>query len=323
MRFKITLRQNGIHSFKRGLETLQKYEKGKGTDKFLLKESIMFIHHGIELLLKEILVTKGNEHLIYSDISESTLKKVIQAKKSKVSVFDLPKSPKTATYLEVIMRVQALVDNVEITEKLETKLIELNTFRNNIEHYGIQSKLTTIENLLIGLKKPLTEFLTKYIPEIETELAENWKELDEEILKSISKLRNSGAIKKAQIKNQKAEIEYAKDYEEYKTIQPQSTVSRELYRSYWETGDAVLKALIDGSVRLLKEIKHLTGSRIILYSKDEVYEINVDINSLEKFTEKSIEEIRTNWNDNFSNKYVYSKQGRIEFFSKFGEIKTA
>ena len=79
MRFKITLRQNGIHSFKRGLETLQKYEKGKGTDKFLLKESIMFIHHGIELLLKEILVTKGNEHLIYSDISESTLKKVIQA----------------------------------------------------------------------------------------------------------------------------------------------------------------------------------------------------------------------------------------------------
>ena len=84
-KFKIGLKENGIHSLTRGLETFELYEEEK--DEFILKESIMFLHHGIELLMKQVLIENAGEFLIYSDISDDTIKKVINAKKNKALVF--------------------------------------------------------------------------------------------------------------------------------------------------------------------------------------------------------------------------------------------
>lgn len=41
----ITLKENGIHSLEKGLDTFEAYEKNKNN--FTLKEAIMFIHHGV------------------------------------------------------------------------------------------------------------------------------------------------------------------------------------------------------------------------------------------------------------------------------------
>ncbi|MGB3587122.1 MAG: hypothetical protein WBA23_11310, partial [Tunicatimonas sp.] len=68
-KLKISLEANGIHSFNRGLNTFSDYEQGDKKDDFLLKESIMFLHHGIELLMKQMLVNTADESLIFSDIS--------------------------------------------------------------------------------------------------------------------------------------------------------------------------------------------------------------------------------------------------------------
>jgi hypothetical protein len=163
--FTITLKENGIHSLSKGLDTFSAFEQSK--NEYLLKESIMFLHHGIELLLKQILVEKAGEYLIYADISEETIRKVIKAKKQNISVFDLPKPPHTATYLEVLGRVRAFVNDPELTERLETWLKELNSIRNNIEHYAINEEIQKTEELLVKIRKPLLNFFKKSIQEFD------------------------------------------------------------------------------------------------------------------------------------------------------------
>ena len=96
-KFTLTLKQNGFHSLKRGLETFIKYERTTEDEGFLLKESIMFLNHGIELILKQILTEKVGEHMIYSDIDKA-IPRVIEAKNKGVTVFNLEDSVHTADY---------------------------------------------------------------------------------------------------------------------------------------------------------------------------------------------------------------------------------
>ncbi len=168
-KFAITLKENGIHSLNRGLEIFGNFEQRK--DEYLLKEAIMFLHNGIELLMKQVLVEQAGEYLIYADISEETTKKVINAKKQNISVFNLPKPPHTATYLEVIGRVRAFVNNPELGENLETRLKELNSIRNNLEHYAIDEEIHKTEELVVKIRKPLLDFFQKGIKEFKHEEA--------------------------------------------------------------------------------------------------------------------------------------------------------
>ena len=52
----LTLKENGYHSLEKGLTVFKDFEQSE--DAFLLKEAIMFLHHGIELLMKQALVEK-------------------------------------------------------------------------------------------------------------------------------------------------------------------------------------------------------------------------------------------------------------------------
>jgi len=77
-KIKITFLENGIDSLNKGFKSLKVYEEnlylktGVVTDKerfFQLKDAIIQIHHGIEILLKYIL-TKENELLVFSEINK-------------------------------------------------------------------------------------------------------------------------------------------------------------------------------------------------------------------------------------------------------------
>lgn len=156
-KFTITLKENGVHSLEKGLKVFTDFEKVSGQS-ILLKEAIMFLHHGIELLMKQVLVEKNSEYLIYSDIDSETVKKVISARKQGVSVFNLPKPVHTATYEQVIDRVEAFVDNPAIQENLKTWLVELNRLRNQIEHYAIDKEEKEVKDLIIKIRNPLLKF---------------------------------------------------------------------------------------------------------------------------------------------------------------------
>lgn len=164
--FKISLRENGLHSLWHGIESYQKYIRTQ--DKWLLKEAIMFVHHGIELLMKEILI-KHSEYLIFDDIGPDTVKKQKRANSQGIGIFFLPKPPKTATYLDAISRVEAFIQPPELDESLVTRLQELNRLRNQLEHYAVEADIERIVRLLGNIRKPLLNLFEAQIGGIKKE----------------------------------------------------------------------------------------------------------------------------------------------------------
>lgn len=319
-KFKISLLNNGIHSFSRGLDELITYEKDSEKDNFKLKEAIIFLHHGIELLLKQVLIDNKGEYLIFDNINSETVKKIIEAKNKNISVFNLKKPVHTASYLDVIQRIKAFIDSPDLDESIETRLIELNAFRNNLEHYGIDIDKSKVENLILNLYKPITKFLREAGIVLGTDNENKWRELEQQLIIEASRLRAGGRVK-ALLYEKIAEIEYIENYNEYKKLQPQSTLTEEQLKSYWESGDAILKAINDGGVRLMMKIDEIDEVRIKIPYKENIYSICVKREEVESFLGYKFDEIRDKWDDTFSNKYVYSKEGRKEFFSKFGKIE--
>lgn len=308
-KFKISLLDNGIHSFNKALEKFTSYEQGNKKDLFLLKEAIMFLHHGVELLLKQVLIDHGGEYLVFADIKSITKKK-IKAKEQGVSVFSLDKPANTATYFDVIQRVKAFVTAVGLGDNLEKYLLELNGIRNTIEHYGVDMEKNKVERLLLKIRAPISKFFLDAGINLGQENKEKWKQLEKELLKQASHLRGGGMIRKAEFNNDTAVIEYASNFNEYKELQPQSTVTKEQWARYWSTGDAVLKALNDGSVRLMREIDELNRVIITIPFEENIYTIDTLRADLENFLGADFSLIKKAWNNVFSDPYVYNKEGR-------------
>lgn len=137
----------------------------------------------------------------------------------------------------------------------------------------------------------------------------------EQLKVEASRLRAGGSIKNVELSDNIAVIEYVKDYNEYKKLQPQSSLKEADLLAYWESGEAIKKALVDGSVRLMKKLDFLNGTKVILPYKGKVYTIAVTKEKLEKFVGSDMETIRNDWNNTFSDPYVYSETGREKFFS--------
>ena len=152
-KFAISLRENGLHSLWHGIESYGIYDRTQ--DKLMLKDAIMFLHHGVELLMKEIL-TKHSTFLIFEDLRDAATKQK-QADDSGIGIFFLDKPPKTVTYEEAIKRVSAFVKPPELTTDLQTNLNKLNQFRNQLEHYAIEADKENIIKLLAALHEPLLE----------------------------------------------------------------------------------------------------------------------------------------------------------------------
>ena len=141
----------------------------------------------------------------------------------------------------------------------------------------------------------------------------------EQLQKESSRLRAGGSIKKAELENGKATIEYVKDYAEYKELNPQSGLTESDLKNYWSSGDAIEKALVDGSVRIMKKLDFIDQVEITLPNNGKVYSIDVKKSELEKFVGSDFTEIKNNWDEKFSNPYVYNDNGRQKFFAKFGK----
>ncbi len=179
----LTLKDNGTHSLEKGLSAFKKFEQNE--DEFLLKEAIMFMHHGIELLMKQVLVENGGEFLIFSDLNHETVKKVIKAKKENQSVFYLTKPIHTATYDQVLDRVEAFVNIYTLPENLKNWLIDFNSLRNQIEHYAIDKEIEIIKNLIASIRKPLLNFFEGTIKGFKNseskKVNEEWGEISDQI----------------------------------------------------------------------------------------------------------------------------------------------
>lgn len=139
----------------------------------------------------------------------------------------------------------------------------------------------------------------------------------EQLKKESLRLRAGGSIKKIELENGKATIEYVKDYKEYKEFNPQSVLSEADLQNYWNSSDAIEKALVDGSVRVMKKLDFINQVEIVLPNNGKVYSIDVKKSELEKFVGSDFSEIKNNWDEKFSNPYVYNDNRRQKFLNKF------
>ena len=136
-----------------------------------------------------------------------------------------------------------------------------------------------------------------------------------------SRLRAGGSVKNVAFNDGNAIITYVKDYSEYKKLNPQSSLTENDLENYWENGSAIEKALIDGSVKIMTKLDFINSVEIILPYKNKTYSITVSKEELEKFTNSDFNQIKSDLEHNFSNLYVYDKEGRKKFFNKFGKIE--
>lgn len=138
---QISLLQNGLHSLNKGYLLIKDYELCKEielTKYYLLKDAILSIHHGVEILMKECL-RKKNEFLIFSNIDNAVkdaYKEKRQKKLDDIFMTTKIKDVHLVTYEEAINRMEAFSD-IELKKDLKEALIKLNKYRNIITHSGI------------------------------------------------------------------------------------------------------------------------------------------------------------------------------------------
>ncbi|WP_312351714.1 hypothetical protein [Empedobacter sp.] len=170
---KLNFLNSGIDSLKKGFEYLYEYENinysnaSKTTKEkrfYFLKDAILFIQHGIEILFKNIII-QHSEYLIFSHIDSNVKKAFLQKKHRNLnSVFesDLKNKIHTVSFLESIERLK-IIPKVDISKSLENRLIDLESYRNIIMHSEPHLNESQINNTLDGLSDDLDTFFIKNI----------------------------------------------------------------------------------------------------------------------------------------------------------------
>ena len=153
----IDLKDNCLHSLQKGISSFQEFQKSY--DYWLLKESILFLNNGIELLMKHILA-KQNEHLIFDDKKLTELQK--KANKYGIDVFDLSDPPRTVNYYESIQRVEAFINKKDFNKAFTDNLLKLNKLRNKIEHHKALLDGQIVNELINEIREPLQEILKNH-----------------------------------------------------------------------------------------------------------------------------------------------------------------
>ena len=135
------------------------------------------------------------------------------------------------------------------------------------------------------------------------------------------RIRGGPFVKSAELYDKKAIINFVSSYSEYEEIAPDTNLTKNDYLGYWESGDAIRKALISGSVGIIKKVDFIDQVQIILPYKEKVYSIDVSKVALEDYLRTNFEDIINNWDDKFVDPFVYTDKGRHMFFDKFGKIE--
>lgn len=198
---EFTLLDNGQDSLKKAKYNIEKYEELVREHGYpYLKDAVIFLNHGIEMLLK-FMLTERNESLIFSDIKVYlTAKKHLKNMPTRQhgfgfhiekeqTVFDVPndklnnKKLTTITLLEAVERIEYLCD-IEITEEFRNSIFVINNYRNDLTHHTINLSTDEEDRLLTMLKTlfdNVLEFFEKHIPgTMETIDAERFEVTNEE-----------------------------------------------------------------------------------------------------------------------------------------------
>lgn len=92
---------------------------------------------------------------------------------------------------------------------------------------------------------------------------------------------------------------------------------------YWESGEKIQKALVSIPARIMMKLDFVNSVNLTIPFNDKIYTTNISRQDLEKYTGYSMEEIRDDWDNKFSNVYIYKLNNpkREAYFNKFVKVK--
>ena len=160
---KITLIENGLDSLRKGYDHLSIYMELKVANSeeavrfSALKDSVLAVQHGIEILFKHCLA-KEHELLLYTDISAKLRAAYKRRRSGEIEELYEAEGVQTVTFKESIDRLRD-VCGLPITGKFHRNLLEVEGWRNRITHSGVLLQEATVSKGLIDLRVDLDFFL--------------------------------------------------------------------------------------------------------------------------------------------------------------------
>jgi hypothetical protein len=171
-KLKYTLLDNGADSLKSAFENIEAFDEVVEGGYHRLKDAVIFLNHGVEILLKLIL-KKHSPSLMFENIDAYLKAKEGLKKKPKAkNVFEINKNLKTVTLLEALKRVEYLCD-IEIPENFRASIMYINDIRNRIMHYEIELDDDEREKLVKALKycyEEAVNFFESHIEDLESKI---------------------------------------------------------------------------------------------------------------------------------------------------------
>ncbi|MCU4760339.1 hypothetical protein OCA26_30315 [Bacillus cereus] len=179
---KFTLLDNGADSLKSAYENLESLKNIAEGGEHRLKDSVIFLNHGVELLLKLIL-KEHSPSLMFEKINDYLeAKKKLKNTENAKTVFDINKNLKTVSLLEALIRVEYLCD-IDIPENFRGSILYVNKIRNQFMHYEVELNEQETETLVTKLQicyEETIEFLENHIGDLDDIIQDSRFELTTE-----------------------------------------------------------------------------------------------------------------------------------------------
>jgi hypothetical protein len=275
---ELSFLQSGIDSLKKGFGSLVSYENLYYSDNkdssrfFYLKDSILFIQHGIEILLKQVL-SNESEYLLFSQLDDNVKKAYIEKnEKGLKSIFEsnLKHKIHTVTFIEAIERVKML-PNIEFGKTLENKIRQLEIYRNIVMHSEPHINEIELNSTFDGLLDELDNFFYQTIGEKYNTisgyslLVENYN-LFQEILNKKNLEHKSKVVEIFLNSFKKAGISIG--INEVKRI-TNIEIAQKLFRSLFDSDLTFGTDLYNGSCSgEVKQVERISETNFSMYAKD-------------------------------------------------------
>lgn len=297
-KLEVGLLDNACHSLLRGFEFLGTSINEQ--DKLLLKEAVVWIHHGIELSLKYLLVQE-NEFLVFDNIDKAVQKLGILRKKqaSQMGVLELfqhSETPYTVGYGKAIERAAMMLDLQELAknEPLRKQLDKLANFRNQIIHFTIDIYIDEVTGMLVRLMRPFLgvlkrevndeNFVSEWIPRILKMVDDADYFIDERI----KELTCTEADFMERQRQKSAYIDLSKTSLENRVIVFKDGFARRERIAH--------KRLLEETSRAFRDFPCLENIKVVIesYHEQKVYSCEISINTLEEFIGVKFHDLRQN-----------------------------
>ncbi|OXS67506.1 hypothetical protein B1B04_22200 [Lysinibacillus sp. KCTC 33748] len=141
---------NGADSIKGAHSCIEKLDDLVDGIAHNLKDAVIFLNHGIEILLK-VMLAERSAALMFTNIKDYQKAKESLKKGNKKDVFEVDPNLQTVSLKEALARIEFLCD-VEIDDNMRNAIFELNKIRNKLMHFSLSFNEQEVSELIETLK---------------------------------------------------------------------------------------------------------------------------------------------------------------------------